>query len=561
LRYGILPLGPDPWTALCRPERGRTSNRAERRGGLARTVRLDRFNEERENPLALQATGLNDGEDPLRESGATLTARAEAPLSPEDALSQNALGVVVRRFYPFAAKECPECRFQVEEVLAKGGRLVIVDLGTTFHENLEILPDPSHRMLESRPIDSSRLEVIPDREEVTCELFGFMSDLGRLTSSIDQLLEIPGQMSPADLAEPEGATAVGLPAVAGEDPTVNSPQESLEPAETTVSMDHEVSHHGGAGGPHPGCLVTILPARLVEILGLSLPYCFASLLVRRFECLGDLGLHVGDRAQGDAVGNFKDVLEDLLRLTPADLSGPAEEGGQGSESGAEGSVEHSLGDHPVVHVTATTAGYREALVLRHLARLRRKVRNLVTNRWLCVGSRLGKGCVADRAFLRDVGDEVIHLVGRKKTAILPLVTKLTAGIAPAGRFGVGPRSMRRIGGRWLVGVPGILTKSFLEAFDPLVCRFEELLKGGSDCFQLRHSRRELRAVRAGRTCRFRALHSLHADIIGRKDRGLYRNSERAAPFPSSEAASTGARRAGYAKLPNCQRSLNGRMCR
>jgi hypothetical protein len=102
--------------------------------------------------------------------------------------------VVVRRFDPFAAKECPEGRLQVEEVLAKSRRLIILELGTPFQENLEILPNPSHRMLESGPVYSSRLEVIPDREEVTRKLLGFVSDLGRLTSPIDQLLKVPDQM-------------------------------------------------------------------------------------------------------------------------------------------------------------------------------------------------------------------------------------------------------------------------------------------------------------------------------------------------------------------------------
>ena len=127
---------------------------------------------------------------------------------------------------------------------------------------------------------------------------------------------------------------------------------------------------------------------------------------------------------------------------------------------------------------------------------------------------------------------MIHLVGRKKTAILPFVTKLATGIPPAGRFGVGPRSLPGVSGWRLVVVPGILTEPFLEGFDPLVRCLEELLerqKGGDKCFQLRHSRRELRAVRAGRTCRFRTLLSLHADVIGRKDRGLYRNSGSTAP--------------------------------
>jgi hypothetical protein len=49
--------------------------------------------------------------------------------------------------------------------------------------------------------------------------------------------------------------------------------------------------------------------------------------------------------------------------------------------------------------------------------------------------------------------------------------------------------MRGIGGRWLVGVPGILIKTFLEGFDPLVGSFKELLKSGNESFQLRNPRR------------------------------------------------------------------------
>jgi hypothetical protein len=179
-----------------------------------------------------------------------------------------------------------------------------------------------------------------------------------------------------------------------------------------------------------------------------------------------------------------------------------------------------------------------------------KVRDLMANRGLSIGPRLGKRGMAVLALLRDVGDEVIHLVGGKKTAILPFVTELAPGIPPAGRFGVGPRSLPHVGRWWLVGVPGILSESFLEVVDPL-------LKSGDKCFQIRHSRRELCAVRASRTCRLRTLHSLHADIIGRKGHGLYWNFGRPAFFRSGDAGSCRGpwpRRADYTTLPICQRS-------
>jgi len=159
-------------------------------------------------------------------------------------------------------------------------------------------------------------------------------------------------------------------------------------------------------------------------------------------------------------------------------------------------------------------------VLRHLAGLRRKVRDLMAMRRLSIGPRLGEQGMAVLALLRGVGDEVIHLVGWKKTAILPLVSELAPGIAPAGRLGVGPRSLPGVGRRWFVGVPGIQTEPLLESFDPIMRRLEELLerqKGGDKCFQLRHSRGELGAVRAGVVRPF-ALHFLHADVIGRRRR-------------------------------------------
>ena len=500
--------------------RGRGFNRAERWGGLARTVCLDRFDEEGEDPLALQPTRLNDGQDPLRESGAAIAAGAEAPLPPEDAPPQDALRMVVRRLDAFATEERPERRLQVQEVLTEGRRLCVGQLQPLFQEDLEILPDPSHRKLKSGPIDRARLEVMPDREEVPGQFRGLLTDPDRLTSPVDQLLEITDQMSPAYLAAPQGSDAVDLPAVTGEDPTVDSSQESAESSEPAVGVDHEVRHRGGGRGPHPDRLVPILPACLVEILGVGFPYRFGRLLMRSLECLGGLGLHVRDGAQGNAAGNAEDVLEELLGLASAALTGPAEERGQSGQPGSERIAEHFLRDRAVVDATTAIANHREISVLRHLAGLRRKVRDLMAMRRLSIGPRLGEQGMAVLALLRGVGDEVIHLVGWKKTAILPLVSELAPGIAPAGRLGVGPRSLPGVGRRWFVGVPGIQTEPLLESFDPIMRRLEELLerqKGGDKCFQLRHSRGELGAVRAGVVRPF-ALHFLHADVIGRRRR-------------------------------------------
>src|SRR3990172_3109529 len=95
---------------LCSNERGRTPNRAERRGSLARTVRLDGFNEEGKYPLALQSASLDNGQDPLRESCAALAAGPEAPFPPENAPSQDALSMIIRGLDAFATEERPERR-------------------------------------------------------------------------------------------------------------------------------------------------------------------------------------------------------------------------------------------------------------------------------------------------------------------------------------------------------------------------------------------------------------------------------------------------------------------
>src|SRR5512139_3488756 len=105
---------------LCSHRWGHLFNRAERWRGFARTVRLDRLDKEGEDPLALQPSSLNDGQDPLRESSTAIAAGAEAPLPPENAPPQDALGMVVRRLDAFATEERPERRLQVQEVLAEG---------------------------------------------------------------------------------------------------------------------------------------------------------------------------------------------------------------------------------------------------------------------------------------------------------------------------------------------------------------------------------------------------------------------------------------------------------
>src|SRR6266850_6370181 len=129
----------------------------ERRRRPSRAVRRDRLHEVGEHTFALQPAGLNYREDPFRESGAPLTARAETPLPPEDAPPQDPLRMVVGRLDAFATQEGPERRLQVQEVLAKSRRLLICGLQPAFQQDLEILPDPSHRMLQSGPIDVPRL--------------------------------------------------------------------------------------------------------------------------------------------------------------------------------------------------------------------------------------------------------------------------------------------------------------------------------------------------------------------------------------------------------------------
>lgn len=507
-------------SVLCCCGRGLGPARAERRRGLPCAVCLECRDEEGVDPLSLETAGLHDGEDSFREAGSPLTTGAEAPLPPEDPPPQNALGMVVRGLDPFAAKEGPESGLQVQEVLAKGCRLIIREPRTAFQEYLEILPNPSHRMLESGSVYSSRLEVIPDREEVTRKLLEFVSDFGRLASPIDQLLKVTDQMRPANLAEPQGTDAVGLPAIAGEDPAVDAPQESLEPSEPTVRMDHEVSHHGGASGPHPDRLVAIFPARLVEILGFSLSYRFGSLLVRGLQGLSYLGLHVRDRAKRN--GNSHDVLEDLLDLASRHLVATAEEGAQGSQPGAEGRTGYFLGDLCMGHVTAPT-GPRKGLVLGNLVGYLWKIRDLVPKRWLGIRSRNGKWSVALFAGLRDVSDEVVHLIGRKKATLLSFVADLASRVSSAGRLGISLRSVRGVAGWRPVGVPRILPEPFLEGLDLLVRLLQHRLESCHKAFQLSDPLCQLCTVRAGAARDSRALHFLHVDVIGSGSGGLYGN--------------------------------------
>jgi hypothetical protein len=172
-------------------------------------------------------------------------------------------------------------------------------------------------------------------------------------------------------------------------------------------------------------------------------------------------------------------------------------------------------------MTTVFAGHREASMLRHLAGLGGKVRNLMTNRGLSIGPWLSKQGMAVLTALRDVGDEAIHLVGRKKAAVLSLVPQLPARISTRRFLARSRRRTRRILRRWPVRVSRVLPDSFFQGGDPFEGFLEHRLEIIHPFLQRGASRT---SWESGREIAFR-----HAIIIGRRRQGLYGNFPKLLP--------------------------------
>ncbi len=149
----------------------------------------------------LQPQGLHHPLHPFDKPAPRDAVAAEGILSPDNARSQDPLRMVVRGLDPLDRREQPQRRLQRQYVGAQGRRLGIRARATLLQNPLEFARNPVHPSLQGRAVDLAVAERPPVGEQAVNHFQTGSANCVSGSSSIDQLLKITFQVSPANLTQ------------------------------------------------------------------------------------------------------------------------------------------------------------------------------------------------------------------------------------------------------------------------------------------------------------------------------------------------------------------------
>src|SRR5260370_999750 len=213
--------------------------------------------------LAMQAARLHHCENPFDEPAARLAVATEAAPSPQYGTTHETLDVVVGRLNTLMRHECPQRRFQRQQVLAKLSYARIIAQPAFYQRFAQPTLQRFDQRLQFSPRDFPFLKRMPRGEDFFDNSKPATAHKNTGAAAIDNFLKIAFQVLPAKLSPFLGHLQIHMPAVAVQDTVDLLAQESSQAQGAAFGVDDKDSDVGGCPRPQPAHLAPKFPTRLV----------------------------------------------------------------------------------------------------------------------------------------------------------------------------------------------------------------------------------------------------------------------------------------------------------
>jgi len=273
-----------------------------------------------DNAPPLQPTGCTHGQYALHVPGATLALGAETALTPQDALTNNPLSLIVGRLHTRILHKGPQMGTMFENPAASAAKGAWTS-GTILKKGFHTFHQGDHPSLKPRPLQCSITNTLSQLQYLLGQTVKLTADLAQGILGLADRLEIPFQMRPANLASPL-KYIIGAPAVTDQHPAKGIKQLAGRFL-ASLGLNHKDRRPATAQGPQPASLaIASTPAGLVGIADRLLSDVRDRFLVRRFQCLRQLSLAVAQTPQ--AHRNRKDLVDHRQGLALAGVEHPGQ---------------------------------------------------------------------------------------------------------------------------------------------------------------------------------------------------------------------------------------------
>lgn len=273
-----------------------------------------------DNTLPLEAAGRADGKNTFNVSGAPFALGAETAFTPQNGLSYDSFGQIVRRFHTCIVDKRPQKLSLVEDAAALS-RQRFVAIGSFFQQDFYTLNQRSHTALKCLPQQCAVPNPLPQMQNLLGQTKQFASDSTHKTFGLRQRLKIPFQMGPAQLSQTR-KTIITAPAV-----TVKNLGKCAQQLSccrlSSAGLNHEDRGAGTAQYPQP--TFKSIASRPAGFIGMSGWLCLdivCRFLIRLFQCLGQLSFTLTQAAK--AHRNGKDLVHHRQRLALAGVDIPGQ---------------------------------------------------------------------------------------------------------------------------------------------------------------------------------------------------------------------------------------------
>lgn len=213
----------------------------------------------------LQTQRAHDCQKSLHQTTTRFAVTTSAPLAPQYCRTQGPLGSVVRRLNTLDPDECPQRRFQTQQVPAHRCRLDAAALEASLEHLSKPGPLTADIPLQTRTPKRPIADPVPPAKEIFEKQQKFSADVTAFIIAVDHRLEIPFQMSPAQLPLIKVQTVVGTPAVAGNQTVNPLAQKSGQALPTPASVDDKAGDGLCDRRPQPASAASLFPTGLVDV--------------------------------------------------------------------------------------------------------------------------------------------------------------------------------------------------------------------------------------------------------------------------------------------------------
>jgi hypothetical protein len=160
---------------------------------------IARITQIRDNTLLLQAAGRTDGQDTFHVSGSPFALGAETAFTPQNSLSYDSFGQIVRRFHPSIIHKRPQKVSLVEDAAALP-RQRFAAIGSFFQQDFHTLDQRFHTVLKRLPQQRAVPHPLTQMQDLFGQTKQFASD-SPIDHWLGQRLKIPFQVGQAHLSQ------------------------------------------------------------------------------------------------------------------------------------------------------------------------------------------------------------------------------------------------------------------------------------------------------------------------------------------------------------------------